>query len=157
MQCYSRLACVVASCRYVESAWDHPSLYKNAKAFLAALDELLEQTLRPEFVYQHAWRQGDVLMIDNRAALHKAEHDFDQRPQVDVALFEAPPLARALYASTEIGDEIPENLYFAVAKVLAYVDHLRHSRHDEHTPRPDDLTIPEEYQGLFEERLDDDE
>lgn len=75
----------------------------------------------------------------------------------DVALFEAPPLARALYASTEIGDEIPENLYFAVAKVLAYVYQLRHSRHDEHTPRPDDLTIPEEYQGLFEERLDDDE
>jgi len=75
----------------------------------------------------------------------------------DVALFEAPPLARALYASTEIGDEIPENLYVAVAKVLAYVYQLRHSRLDEYTPRPDDLSIPEEYHGLFEEGLDSDE
>ena len=37
---------VVARCRYVESVWDHPSLFKNSKAFLAALDELLEQ--RPD-------------------------------------------------------------------------------------------------------------
>lgn len=68
----------------------------------------------------------------------------------DVPLFEAPPLARALYASTEIGDEIPENLYLAVAKVLAYVYQLRTSRSDERTPLPDDLTIPDEYEDLFE-------
>lgn len=42
-----------------------------------------------------------------------------------VALLEAPPLARALYRHTELGDEIPAALYTAVAEVLAYVFQLR--------------------------------
>lgn len=43
-----------------------------------------------------------------------------------VPLLEAPPLARALYRHTELGDEIPATLYAAVAEVLAYVFQLRH-------------------------------
>ena len=43
-----------------------------------------------------------------------------------VPLLEAPPLARALFRHTEIGDEIPATLYAAVAEVLAYVFQLRH-------------------------------
>ena len=42
-----------------------------------------------------------------------------------VTLLEAPPLARALYRTTEIGAEIPSALYVAVAQVLAYVFQLR--------------------------------
>ena len=42
-----------------------------------------------------------------------------------VPLLEAPPLARALYRHAELGDEIPEALYTAVAEVLAYVFQLR--------------------------------
>ena len=42
-----------------------------------------------------------------------------------VTMLEAPPLARALFKHTEIGDEIPEQLYSAVAEVLAYVYQLR--------------------------------
>ncbi len=42
-----------------------------------------------------------------------------------VPLFSAPPLARVLYRSTEIGDEIPAKLYTAVAQVLAYIFQLR--------------------------------
>ena len=42
-----------------------------------------------------------------------------------VPILEAPPLARALYAHTEIGQQIPEKLYTAVAEVLAYVFQLR--------------------------------
>lgn len=34
-------------------------------------------------------------------------------------------LARALYASTEVGEEIPEKLFEAVAKILAYIFKLR--------------------------------
>jgi flagellar biosynthetic protein FlhB len=41
-----------------------------------------------------------------------------------VPIFEAPPLARALYASAEIGDEIAERLYVAVAQVLTYIYQL---------------------------------
>ena len=43
----------------------------------------------------------------------------------EVELVPAPPLARALYSSTEIGHEIPDDLYIAVAQVLAYVYRLR--------------------------------
>lgn len=38
-----------------------------------------------------------------------------------VALVENPPLARTLYSSTDIGDMVPEELFQAVAEVLAFV------------------------------------
>lgn len=41
-----------------------------------------------------------------------------------VPLFSAPPLARALFRSTEVGDEVPAKLYTAVAQVLAYIYQL---------------------------------
>lgn len=66
----------------------------------------------------------------------------------DVTVFSAPPLARALYASTEIGDEIPQNLYLAVAKVLAYVYQLRTASATTYTPAPGDIEVPEEYRDL---------
>lgn len=43
----------------------------------------------------------------------------------NVPLLEAPPLARALHKHAELGDEIPQALYTAVAEVLAYVFQLR--------------------------------
>lgn len=43
-----------------------------------------------------------------------------------VPLVEAPPLARALYRNTDLGQEIPASLYRAVAQVLTYVYQLRH-------------------------------
>ena len=42
-----------------------------------------------------------------------------------VVVFEAPPLARAIYFTTEIGQAIPEKLYVAVAQVLTYVLRLK--------------------------------
>ena len=42
-----------------------------------------------------------------------------------VPIVEAPPLARALHRHTELGDQIPELLYAAVAEVLAYIYQLR--------------------------------
>jgi flagellar biosynthetic protein FlhB len=42
-----------------------------------------------------------------------------------VTLVEAPPLARALYAITDLDEEIPPTLYNAVAQILAYVFQLR--------------------------------
>jgi flagellar biosynthetic protein FlhB len=42
-----------------------------------------------------------------------------------VPILEAPPLARALYTHTDLGEQIPEKLYTAVAEVLAYVFQLR--------------------------------
>ena len=42
-----------------------------------------------------------------------------------IVTMEAPKLARALYAHSELGQEIPEALYSAVAEVLAYVFQMR--------------------------------
>lgn len=44
-----------------------------------------------------------------------------------VITVENKPLARALYASTEIGDFIPDDLYQAVAEVLAYVYKIKNT------------------------------
>jgi flagellar biosynthesis protein FlhB len=41
-----------------------------------------------------------------------------------IPLVERPPLARALYRMCNIGDEIPEQFYSAVAEILAYVYQL---------------------------------
>lgn len=42
-----------------------------------------------------------------------------------VPIVENKPLARALYASVEVGDSVPQELYKAVAEVLAYVYRLK--------------------------------
>ena len=41
-----------------------------------------------------------------------------------VPIVERPPLARALYKAVEVGQEIPEQFYSAVAEILAYVYEL---------------------------------
>jgi flagellar biosynthetic protein FlhB len=67
-----------------------------------------------------------------------------------VPLLEAPPLARALYRHTELGDEIPATLYAAVAEVLAYVFQLRHFQKvgGAYPNVPVDLPVPPELDPL---------
>lgn len=64
-----------------------------------------------------------------------------------VAIFSAPPLARALFRSTELDQEIPQNLFVAVAQVLAYIFQLRQatsgSRVIPHPPTS--IKVPDEY------------
>ncbi|MHC8349557.1 flagellar biosynthesis protein FlhB [Pseudomonas sp. RT4P38] len=63
----------------------------------------------------------------------------------DVLLLESPALARSIYYSTELDQEIPGGLYLAVAQVLAYVYQIRQHRAGK-GKRPDplkgDLPIP---------------
>lgn len=70
--------------------------------------------------------------------------------QNKVPLMEAPPLARALHEHAEIGDEIPEALFSAVAEVLAYIFQLKkytQSGGIEPVP-PTDITVPSELDPL---------
>ena len=48
--------------------------------------------------------------------------------EAGVTIVENRPLARALYASAEIGDIVPQTLYKSVAEVLAYVYRLKKKR-----------------------------
>ncbi len=60
----------------------------------ALLNALFDHSERPEFVYAHVWRKGDLLVWDNRCSMH-ARTDFpsDQR--------------RLLYRTTVMGQERP--------------------------------------------------
>lgn len=62
-----------------------------------------------------------------------------------IPILEAPPLTRALYRHTQLGDEIPAALYAAVAEVLAWAYQLhRWGREGGTAPRaPQDLPVPE--------------
>ena len=44
---------------------------------LPLLDTLLEHAIREEHQYRHRWRQGDLVLWDNRCLLHKANGDYD--------------------------------------------------------------------------------
>ena len=65
----------------------------------------------------------------------------------EVPVLSAPPLTRAIYFSTEIGDEIPSGLYIAIAQVLAFVFQLRrYNTRGGNKPHinTEDLPIPDE-------------
>jgi flagellar biosynthetic protein FlhB len=62
----------------------------------------------------------------------------------NVPVLEAPALARAIFRHAEINDEIPDQLYTAVAEVLAYVYQLKSFReHGGMAPRPlPEIAVP---------------
>ncbi|WP_130908477.1 flagellar biosynthesis protein FlhB [Pseudomonas sp. Sample_16] len=63
----------------------------------------------------------------------------------EILLLESPALARSIYYSTELEQEIPGGLYLAVAQVLAYVYQIRQYRVGKGKrpdPLKDDLPIP---------------
>ncbi|MDO3382580.1 flagellar biosynthesis protein FlhB [Gilvimarinus algae] len=62
----------------------------------------------------------------------------------DIDIIQSPVLARAVYHTTEIDDEIPAGLYMAVAQVLAYVFGLRAYRRGrgDKPLYPRDINVP---------------
>ncbi|WP_445157853.1 flagellar biosynthesis protein FlhB [Halomonas sp. E14] len=64
--------------------------------------------------------------------------------EAGVPLLQAPPLARALYHHVDLDQEIPFDLYTAVAEVLAWAFRLKHVAKEggEVPPMPEDLPIP---------------
>ncbi|MGZ5223504.1 MAG: TauD/TfdA dioxygenase family protein [Burkholderiales bacterium] len=68
--------------RGTKAIWFHKSKTENIvgmepEATQRFLDELLEIAIRPEFVYVHEYKLGDMLIVDNRSAMHKAGFDYD--------------------------------------------------------------------------------
>ncbi|MER0398413.1 flagellar biosynthesis protein FlhB [Vibrio vulnificus] len=61
----------------------------------------------------------------------------------DISIVPAPPLARALYYSTELEQQIPDGLFTAVAQILAYVFQLKQFRkRGGHRPKLKDYDLP---------------
>lgn len=64
--------------------------------------------------------------------------------EAGVPMLEAPPLARALYRSVDIGQAIPPKLYVAVAEVLAWVHQVRTRPVDSTAPPPPNPVVPDD-------------
>lgn len=56
------------------------------------IDFLCAEAVRPENVYRHRWRPNDVVMWDNRAAMHYAVRDYDET------------MVRIMHRTTALGD-----------------------------------------------------
>jgi len=70
-----------------------------------------------------------------------------------IPMVEAPPLARALYATTSLGHEIPAALYVAVAQVLAYVYQLKQATaHGETPPVAPSPDVDPDLMGPYRDR-----
>ena len=68
--------------RGTKAIWFHKGKTENilgmdAEQTQGFLDELLEFAIRPEFVYAHEYKLGDMLIVDDRSAMHKAGFDYD--------------------------------------------------------------------------------
>ncbi len=65
----------------------------------------------------------------------------------NVEIFSAPPLARALYRHSEVGETIPSELYLAVAQILAYVLQVKEASFSDRRrlKPPTDLSIPDPF------------
>ncbi len=68
---------------------------------------------------------SDAPVVVAKGADYLAFKIRDIAKENDVEIVEDKPLARMLYANVEVGDEIPPELYQAVAEVLAYVYRLQ--------------------------------
>lgn len=64
----------------------------NEEESAPILKYLYEQATRPENIYRHHWAKGDVLMWDNRCAMHYAVKDYDEN------------MPRHLHRTTAAGD-----------------------------------------------------
>lgn len=124
----------MANRRMMEDVPKADVVVTNPTHYAVALRYDAEKMGAPEVV-----AKGSELVAAKIRAL-AAEHD--------VPLLAAPPLARALYFNTEIGEAIPEGLYRAVAQVLAYVYQLKQGpiyNREGQAPMTD-LPIPDDLQ-----------
>lgn len=65
-----------------KSLYFHPGKVRQLEGMepeesLDFLNDLLDDAIKPDITYRHKWRQGDLVIWDNRAILHVAHRDYD--------------------------------------------------------------------------------
>lgn len=111
----------MANARMIERVKDADVVITNPEHFAVALE------------YDPTGEGAPIMVAkgsDHMAALIRAEATSH-----GVHIFEAAPLARAIYYTTEVEKPIPEDLYHAVAQVIAYVFSLE-AASPTNPPRP---------------------
>ncbi len=73
--------------------------------------------------YKH--NQDTAPTVVAKGADHMAKRIREQAKEHDIEIVENKPLARSLYSSVEIGEQIPPELYQSVAEILAFVYKLK--------------------------------
>ena len=74
---------------------------------------------------------------------HLAFRIREEAKKHGVTIFPAPPLARALYYTSDVDQPIHHDLYIAVAQVIAYVFNLNSTNPDGSLPTKPDPSLPE--------------
>jgi flagellar biosynthetic protein FlhB len=92
--------------------------------------------------------QGGAPMLVAKGIDEMALHIRTIAKEHNVEIIASPALARSLYYSAEAGEEIPEQLFAAVAQILAFIFQLNeHKKGKARRPKPvaKNLPIPEEF------------
>jgi flagellar biosynthetic protein FlhB len=71
---------------------------------------------------------ADAPLVIAKGEDYLAQKIKEKAREHKIEIVENKPLARALYQSVEVGEEVPEELYQAVAEVLAYVYNLKNKK-----------------------------
>lgn len=111
---------------------------QKAKMRQASQRRMMQQLPKADVVITNPTHFAVALMYDTSVAsaplvIAKGEDYLAQKikekaRESKIEIVENKPLARALYQSVEIGEEVPEELYQAVAEVLAYVYNLKNKK-----------------------------
>ncbi|MGC1955365.1 MAG: flagellar biosynthesis protein FlhB [Gammaproteobacteria bacterium] len=123
----------VARRRMMEAVPQADVVITNPKHYAVALRYAPDKANAPRVIAKGA----DLLALRIQAVARNA----------GVPVVRSPVLARAVYFSTKLDQEIPAGLYSAVAQIFAYVYSVRQRRPAQRgavPPPPDDLPIPEE-------------
>jgi len=66
--------------------------------------------------------------------------------EYEVPVMQSPQLCRAIYHTTDIGKDVPEELFVAIAKILAYIyqlEQFRKGKSGRPKPLPKEIPVPE--------------
>jgi len=96
--------------------------------------------------YDQGKDEAPILLAKGKNLIAFKIRDLAKEHQIQI--LEAPMLARSVFHTTELGQEIPAGLYVAVAQVLAYVHQVRHFNKGQGAKPniPKDFQIPSELQ-----------
>ncbi len=100
----------MANGRMIDSVKDADVVITNPEHFAVALS------------YDPNGDSAPILLAKGTDAI--AARIREEAEKHGIEIFRAPPLARALYFTTEVEHPVPEDLYYAVAQVIAYVFNL---------------------------------
>jgi len=77
---------------------------------------------------------------------HMSDRIREVAKQNAIEIVRLPTLARAIYYTTELDQEIPEPLYLAVAQVLSYVFSLNNEMYGDSQAELQQIDVPDDYQ-----------